>query len=57
LLAAFESLAAERDAPHLALRTYVDSPAYGFYLHRGWTEVVRWTWKHGRETAQLRRDL
>ncbi len=57
LLAAFESLAAERDARHLGLRTYVDSAAYGFYLQRGWREVARWTWKNGREFVQLRRDL
>ena len=57
LLAAFESLAAERDCRHLGLRTYVDSGAYDFYLQRGWTEVARWTWKHGREMAQIRRDL
>lgn len=57
LLAAFESLAAERDSPHLGLRTYVDSGAYGFYLQRGWTEVARWTWKNGREFVQMRRVL
>jgi 2'-5' RNA ligase/predicted N-acetyltransferase YhbS len=57
LLAAFESLAAERDARHLALRTYVDSPAFGLYLQRGWKEVARWTWKNGREFVQMRRDL
>ncbi|MBV9413271.1 MAG: GNAT family N-acetyltransferase [Acidimicrobiia bacterium] len=57
LLAAFESLAAERDALHLGLRTYVDSSAYTFYVQRGWREVARWTWKHGREFVQLRRNL
>jgi 2'-5' RNA ligase/GNAT superfamily N-acetyltransferase len=57
LLAAFESLAAEREARHLALRAYVDTQAYGFYLQRGWSEVARWTWKNGREFVQLRRDL
>jgi 2'-5' RNA ligase/ribosomal protein S18 acetylase RimI-like enzyme len=57
LLAAFESLAAERDSSHLALRTYVDSRAYELYLQRGWMEVARWTWKNGREFVQMRRDL
>jgi 2'-5' RNA ligase/GNAT superfamily N-acetyltransferase len=57
LLAAFESLAAERDARHLALRTYADSRAYSFYLSRGWVDVARWTWKNGREFVQMRRDL
>ena len=57
LLAAFESLAAERDAPRLAVRTWTDSRAYGFYKSRGWVDDVSWTWKHGREFAQLRRDL
>ena len=57
LLAAFESLAAERGCRHLALRTYVDSRAYAFYKGRGWVDDARWTWKHGREFAQMRRDL
>jgi GNAT superfamily N-acetyltransferase len=57
LLAAFESLAAERDATRLALRTYRDDPAYGFYRHRGWVDEASWDWKHGREFVQLRRDL
>jgi 2'-5' RNA ligase/predicted N-acetyltransferase YhbS len=57
LLAAFESLAAERAAHHLAVRTWTDSRSYGFYKDRGWVDDVSWTWKHGREFAQLRRDL
>ena len=57
LLAAFESLAAERDSPHLVLRTYRNSAAYGFYRQRGWADEVSWDWKHGREFVQLRRDL
>jgi len=57
LLAAFESLAAERDATRLALRTYRDEPAYGFYRHRGWVDEASWDWKHGREFVQMRRDL
>ena len=57
LLAAFESLAAERDCRHLALRTYTDSRAYEFYKGHGWLDEARWTWKHGREFVQMRRDL
>jgi len=57
LLAAFESLAAERDCRRLALRTWRDSRAYGFYRDRGWVDEVSWDWKHGREFVQLRRDL
>jgi GNAT superfamily N-acetyltransferase len=57
LLAAFESLAAERGVHHLALRTWTDSRSYGFYKDRGWVDDVSWTWKHGREFVQLRRDL
>jgi 2'-5' RNA ligase len=57
LLAAFESLAAERGCRRLALRTYPDSHAYAFYKDRGWVDEARWDWKHGREFVQLRRDL
>jgi GNAT superfamily N-acetyltransferase len=56
LLAAFESLAAERATHHLALRTWTDSRSYGFYKDRGWVDDVSWTWKHGREFVQMRRD-
>ena len=57
LLAAFESLAAERDASHLKVRTFTDSLAYGFYKERGWVDEVSWEWKHGREFVQMRRDM
>jgi 2'-5' RNA ligase/GNAT superfamily N-acetyltransferase len=57
LLASFESLAAERDCRRLALRTYRNQPAYEFYRRHGWVDDVSWTWKHGREFVQMRRDL
>jgi GNAT superfamily N-acetyltransferase len=57
LLAAFESLAAERGATRLAVRTYRNQPAYEFYRQHGWVEQVSWDWKHGREFVQMRRDL
>jgi 2'-5' RNA ligase/ribosomal protein S18 acetylase RimI-like enzyme len=57
LLAAFESLAAERGCRRLAVRTWRDSRAYGFYKDRGWVDEVSFDWKHGREFVQLRRDL
>jgi GNAT superfamily N-acetyltransferase len=57
LLAAFESLAAERGATRLALRTYRNQPAYDFYRAHGWVDEASWDWKHGREFVQLRRDL
>ena len=57
LLAAFESLAAERGCRRLSLRTYRDQPAYEFYKGHGWVDEARWNWKHGREFVQMRRDL
>jgi 2'-5' RNA ligase/GNAT superfamily N-acetyltransferase len=57
LLAAFESLAAERGCRRLAVRTYRKSRAYAFYRDRGWVDEVSFDWKHGRELVQLRRDL
>jgi len=57
LLAAFESLAAERDCRRLALRSYRNQPAYEFYRRHGWVDEASWEWKHGREFVQLRRDL
>ena len=56
LLAAFESLAADRGCRRLAVRTYRNQ-AYGFYKERGWVEEAAWDWKHGRESVQMRRDL
>jgi GNAT superfamily N-acetyltransferase len=57
LLAAFESLAAERGCRRLALRTYRNQQAYGFYRDHGWVDEASWEWKHGREFVQMRRDL
>jgi 2'-5' RNA ligase/GNAT superfamily N-acetyltransferase len=57
LLAAFESLAAERGCRRLALRTYRNQAAYAFYRAHGWVDEASWDWKHGREFVQLRRDL
>jgi 2'-5' RNA ligase/GNAT superfamily N-acetyltransferase len=58
LLAAFESLAAERECRHLVLRTYRDSKAVAFYKDRGWVEETSFVdWVYGRELVQLRRDL
>ncbi|MBV8296978.1 MAG: GNAT family N-acetyltransferase, partial [Acidimicrobiia bacterium] len=57
LLAAFESLAVERGATRLALRTYRNQAAHAFYRAHGWVDEVSWDWKHGREFVQMRRDL
>jgi len=58
LLAAFESLAAERGAARLAVRTYRNQPAYAFYRQRGWVDEASFpNWVYGREFVQLRRDL
>lgn len=57
LLAAFESLAAERGCRRLALRTYRNQAAYRFYEDHGWVQEAAWDWKHGREFVQMRRDL
>ena len=57
LLAAFESLAAERGCQQLSVRTFRNQAAYRFYVDHGWVDEVSWDWKHGREFVQLRRDL
>ncbi|MBV8162171.1 MAG: GNAT family N-acetyltransferase [Acidimicrobiia bacterium] len=57
LLAAFESMAADRGCRRLSVRTYRAEPAYGFYRGRGWVDEASWDWTHGREFVQLRRDL
>ena len=58
LLAAFESLVAERDCPRLTLRTYRNSRAYAFYRDHGWVDEASLAdWVYGREFVQLRRDL
>ena len=55
LLAAFESLAAERGIDDLAVRAIGGEPAEGFYTAHGWVEDVRWDWEHGRQWVQLRK--
>lgn len=58
LMAAVESLAAERGCGRLALRTPAGSRAEGFYRARGWVEEGRLSpWRFGRETVLFRRDL
>jgi 2'-5' RNA ligase len=58
LLASFESLAARRDAPRLALRTDADGDAVGFYERHGWTIEARFTeWLGGADFVQLRRGV
>jgi 2'-5' RNA ligase/GNAT superfamily N-acetyltransferase len=58
LLARFESLAAERDCPRLALRAVAGSRAERFYRDRGWVEETRLTnWWYAHDLVQLRRDL
>ncbi len=58
LLASFESLAARRDAPRLALRTDAAADAVGFYERHGWRIEARFdNWLGGAEFVQLRRDL
>jgi GNAT superfamily N-acetyltransferase len=58
VLAAFESLAAERDCPRLSLRTVEGSRAEAFYRGRGWVDDGRLRdWWYGRTLVQLRRDL
>jgi len=58
VLARFESLAAERDCPRLALRTIAGSDADGFYRARGWVDDITIPdWWYGRSLVQLRRDL
>ena len=55
LLAAFESLAAERGFDDVAVRAVAGEPAEGFYRRHGWVEDVRWDWQHGRQWVQLRK--
>jgi GNAT superfamily N-acetyltransferase len=58
LLAAFESLAAERGCDRLALRTLAGTRADVFYRSRGWHEEARFSpWRYGKDFVQLRRDL
>ena len=58
LLAATESLAAERGCRRLTLRTQADGPARRFYEARGWrvyAELPRW--RAGRDFVQMERVL
>ena len=58
LLAATESLAAERGCRRLTLRTQAEGPARGFYESRGWqvyATLVRW--RAGRDFVQMERIL
>jgi GNAT superfamily N-acetyltransferase len=58
LLAAFTSLGAERRCRRLALRTFADRAAHGFYKAHGWVDEARFEpWVFGRAFVQLRRDL
>jgi 2'-5' RNA ligase len=58
LLAAFESLAAERQCPRLSARVPAEGPAERFYSHRGWVSEGRLSpWLYGRDFVQMRRDL
>jgi len=56
MLAAFESLAADRGSRRLSLRTYRNQ-AFTFYREHGWVEEASWDWKYGEEIVQMRRDL
>jgi 2'-5' RNA ligase/ribosomal protein S18 acetylase RimI-like enzyme len=58
LLAAVESLAAERGCSRLTLRTLADGPARGLYERRGWrvyADLPRW--REGRDFVQMERLL
>ena len=58
LLAATESLAAERGCTRLTLRTQAEGPARRFYEARGWkvyATLVRW--RAGRDFVQMERVL
>ena len=58
LLAAFESLAAERDCHRLAVVAFAATRGEAFYRAKGWKEEARVTeWVGGRDLVQLRRDL
>ena len=58
LLAAFESMAAQRGALRTAARVRAGSQAHGFLHHRGWNDEARMSqWFEGHEFVQLRRDL
>ena len=58
LLAATESLAAERGCRRLTLRTQADGPARRFYESRGWRVYATLDrWRAGRDFVQMERVL
>ena len=58
LLAATESLAAERGCTRLTLRTQAEGPARRFYEARGWqVYAVLDRWRAGRDFVQMERRL
>lgn len=58
LLAAAESLAAERGCTRLTLRTQAAGPARGFYESRGWRVYATLErWRGGRDFVQMERLL
>ncbi len=58
LLAAFESVSAERGCRWTTCRVQAGSQGHGFLRHRGWVDEVRLPeWLDGRDFVELRRDL
>jgi GNAT superfamily N-acetyltransferase len=58
LLAAVESLAAERGCAVCRLRAPADGRAEGFYRRRGWVEVGALPdWRWGRDFVRMERRL
>jgi GNAT superfamily N-acetyltransferase len=58
LLAAVESLAAERGRGRLTLRTQAQGDARAFYEARGWTVFDTLPrWRRGRDFVQMERVL
>lgn len=58
LMAAFESVAAERECSRLAAQAPAGSAGERFLRHRGWVEDGRLAaWLRGRDLVLLRRDL
>jgi ribosomal protein S18 acetylase RimI-like enzyme len=58
VVAAFASLAAERGATYLTLRTEADGRSRAFYERLGFTVWYRMTeWRNGRDFVQMRKEL
>ena len=58
VVAAFASLAADRDATYLPLRTEADGRSRPFYERLGFTTwYVLHGWRNGRDFVQMRKDL